>query len=258
MICSACTDKGQKRSNNQDSYAVKKYTDKTYLAVVCDGMGGVKGGEEASQIACDAFIQAVDKCITPYLKNRQKQIGTSEIKRMLVKGIDLANEQVYLKAKQSSDRKGMGTTIVAALVIDRTAFCLNVGDSRLYLLKGSQIRQVTKDHSYVQYLIDMGQMTPEEAESSSHKNIITRAVGTEVSVEPDIYMERLDENSFMLLCTDGLTNMVDNATICDIVSSDKTSKQIGQIELDLKARRLIDTANENGGNDNITAVLLRI
>ena len=258
MICASYTDKGQKRSNNQDYLAVKKYTEKTYLAVVCDGMGGVKGGEEASQIACDAFVEAIDKCLTPYLKNRQKQIGTSEIKRMLVKGIDLANERVYLKAKQSYDHKGMGTTIVAALVIDKVAFCLNVGDSRLYLLKGSSIKQVTKDHSYVQYLIDMGQMTPEEAESSSHKNIITRAVGTEVSVEPDIYLERLEEGSFILLCTDGLTNMVDNATICDIVSSDKNTKNIGQVELDIKARLLIDTANENGGNDNITAVLLRV
>ncbi|MBQ7353708.1 MAG: Stp1/IreP family PP2C-type Ser/Thr phosphatase [Clostridia bacterium] len=257
MICSANTDKGQKRSNNQDCYAVRKYTEKTYLAVVCDGMGGVRGGEEASQIACEAFVKTIDKCITPYLKNRQKQIGTSEIKRMLVKGIDLANEQVYLKSKQNPDHKGMGTTIVAALIIDKTAFCLNVGDSRLYLVKGTNIRQVTKDHSYVQYLIDMGQLTPEEAETSSNKNIITRAVGTEVSVEPDIYLERLEENSFMLLCTDGLTNMVDNATICDIVSGDKANKQIDQIELDLKTRKLIDTANENGGTDNITAVLLR-
>lgn len=258
MICASYTDKGQKRSNNQDYLAVKKYTEKTYLAVVCDGMGGVKGGEEASQIACDAFIEAIDKCLTPYLKNRQKQIGTSEIKRMLVKGVDLANERVYLKAKQSYDHKGMGTTIVAALVIDKVAFCLNVGDSRLYLLKGSNIRQVTKDHSYVQYLIDMGKMTPEEAESSSHKNIITRAVGTEISVEPDIYLERLEEGSFMLLCSDGLTNMVDNATICDIVSGDRSFNHIGQVELDIKARKLIDTANENGGNDNITAVLLKI
>ena len=257
MICSTQTDKGQKRSNNQDYCAVKKYTEKTYLAVVCDGMGGVKGGEEASKIACDAFVAAVDKWITPYLKNRQKQIGTSEIKRMLVKGVDLANEQVYLKAK-NTDNKGMGTTIVAALIIDKTAFCLNVGDSRIYQIKGNSIKQVTKDHSYVQYLIDIGQMTPEEAESSSRKNIITRAVGTEISVEPDVYMEKLEENSFLLLCTDGLTNMVDNATICDIVSGDRQGKQIGQIELDLKARRLIDTANENGGYDNVTAVLVRI
>ena len=152
----------------------------------------------------------------------------------------------------------MGTTIVAALIIDKTAFCLNVGDSRIYQIKGNSIKQVTKDHSYVQYLIDIGQMTPEEAESSSRKNIITRAVGTEISVEPDVYMERLEENSFLLLCTDGLTNMVDNATICDIVSGDRQGKQIGQIELDLKARRLIDTANENGGYDNVTAVLVRI
>ncbi|MBQ7906419.1 MAG: Stp1/IreP family PP2C-type Ser/Thr phosphatase [Clostridia bacterium] len=256
MICSANTNKGQKRSMNQDSYVIRRYTEKTYLCVVCDGMGGVKGGEEASQIACEAFVETIDNWITPYLKNRQKQIGTSEIKRVLIKGVDIANEQVYLKSKQNAAHKGMGTTMVAALVFDKTAFCLNVGDSRIYYLKGNFIEQITKDHSYVQYLIDMGQLTPEEAENSSNKNIITRAIGTEISVEPDLYMQKLDEGGFLLLCTDGLTNMVDDATICDIVSSEKT--KLDQIGLDLKTRILIDTANENGGHDNITAVLVRV
>ena len=257
MICSASTNKGRKRSNNQDSYIVRKYTEKTYLAVVCDGMGGVSGGEEASQAAAEAFVHTVDRYIAPFLKNREKQIGTTEIKRMLANAVDLANEQVYLRSKQTPAHKGMGTTIVAAFVVDKTAFCLNVGDSRIYALKGSSIKQITKDHSYVQYLIDMGQMTAEEAESSANKNIITRAVGTEISVEPDLYTEKLEAGSFLLLCTDGLTNMVDNATICDIVSNEK-GKKVDQIELDLKIRRLIDTANENGGHDNITAVLIRI
>ena len=104
----------------------------------------------------------------------------------------------------------------------------------------------------------MSALTPTEAERSSQKNIITRAVGTETRVEGDIYMKKLEEGSFLLLCSDGLTNMVDNATICDIVSNERNASRVDQVELDLKVRRLIDTANENGGHDNITAVLVRI
>ncbi len=258
MICSADSNKGQKRSTNQDSYLVRKYTERTYLAVVCDGMGGVKGGEEASQIACEAFVKTIDKWIAPYLKDRSQKIGITEVKRILAKGADLANEQVYLRAKQDPSLKGMGTTLVGMLILEQTAFVINIGDSRLYYLKGNSIKQVTKDHSYVQYLIDIGQLVEEGAASNSNKNIITRAVGTEVSCDPDIYTQKLDPGAFVLLCTDGLTNMVDNATICDIVSNDKNSKKLDQVEIDLKVRRLIDTANENGGVDNITAVLIRI
>ncbi len=258
MICSASTNVGMKREINQDNFMIRKYTDKTTLCVVCDGMGGIKGGEEASKIAAESFVQAVDQFIIPYLKNKQRQVSTSDIKRALVKGVDIANEKVYIAAKKSVNHKGMGTTLVGALIIDKVVFAINVGDSRLYTLKGSTVKQVTKDHSYVQYLVDMGQMTREEAESSSHKNIITRAVGTEVSVEGDIFTVRLEEGSYLLFCTDGLTNMVDNATICDIVSNERNASRVDQVELDLKVRRLIDTANENGGHDNITAVLVRI
>lgn len=258
MICSADTNVGMKRSNNQDNFMLRKYTEKTTLCVVCDGMGGMKGGEEASAIAAEAFVHTVDQFIIPFLKNRKKQVSTSDIKRALARGVDIANERVYLAAKKSVDHKGMGTTLVGALIIDKVLFCINVGDSRLYSLKGSSIKQITKDHSYVQYLVDMGQMTKEEAERASNKNIITRAVGTEVFVEGDIYTAKLEEGSYLLFCSDGLSNMVDNATICDIVSNERNSSRVDQVELDLKVRRLIDTANENGGHDNITAILVRI
>ena len=258
MICSADTNVGMKRSINQDNFVLRKYTEKTMLCVVCDGMGGIKGGEEASRIAAEAFARTVDQFIFPYLKDRSKQVSTSDIKRALARGVDIANEKVYLTAKQSRDHKGMGTTLVGALIIDKVVFAINVGDSRLYSMKDNTIAQITKDHSYVQYLIDMGQMSPEEAEESSQKNIITKAVGTEPRVEGDIYMKRLDEGSFLLFCSDGLTNMIDNATICDIVSNDPHSSTLDQVALDLKIKRLIDTANQNGGHDNITAILVRI
>lgn len=258
MICSADTNVGMKREINQDNFMLRKYTEKTTLCVVCDGMGGIKGGEEASLIAAKEFVRTVDQFIIPYLKNRDRQVSTSDIKRALARGVDLANEKVYLAAKNSTEHKGMGTTLVGALIIDKVLFCINVGDSRLYSLKGSSIKQITKDHSFVQYLIDQGKITKEEAERSSKKNIITRAVGTEIFVEGDIYTARLEEGSYLLFCTDGLTNMVDEATICDIVSNERNASRVDQVELDLKVRRLIDTANENGGSDNITAILVRI
>ncbi|MBQ3040171.1 MAG: Stp1/IreP family PP2C-type Ser/Thr phosphatase [Clostridia bacterium] len=258
MICSASTNTGMRRSNNQDNFMLRKYTEKTTLCVVCDGMGGAKGGEEASKIAAESFVHTVDQFIIPYLKNRDKQASTSDIKRALAKGVAVANENVYIAAKQSKDHKSMGTTLVGALIIDRNIFAINVGDSRLYTLNGDTIRQITKDHSYVQYLIDMGAMSKEEAENSTHKNIITRAVGTDISVEGDIYTAKLEEGSFLLFCTDGLTNMVDNEEICNIVSNERNPSKLDQVELDLKVRRLIDTANKNGGYDNITAVLIRM
>lgn len=258
MICSASTNVGMKRSINQDNFMLRKYTEKTTLCVVCDGMGGVKGGEVASKIAAEAFVRTVDQFLIPCLKNRDKQVSTSDIKRALARGVDIANEKVYLAAKQSKEHKGMGTTLVGALIIDKVVFAINVGDSRLYSMKDNTITQISKDHSYVQYLIDKGQMTPEEAEMSSQKNIITRAIGTDVRVEGDIYMKKLEEGSFLLLCSDGLTNMVDNATICDIVSNDPHALTLDQVALDLKVKRLIDTANQNGGHDNITALVIRI
>ena len=258
MICSASTNVGMKRSINQDNFMLRKYTEKTTLCVVCDGMGGVKGGEVASKIAAEAFVRTVDQFLIPCLKNRDKQVSTSDIKRALARGVDIANEKVYLAAKQSKEHKGMGTTLVGALIIDKAVFAINVGDSRLYSMKDNTITQISKDHSYVQYLIDKGQMTPEEAEMSSQKNIITRAIGTDVRVEGDIYMKKLEEGSFLLLCSDGLTNMVDNATICDIVSNDPHALTLDQVALDLKVKRLIDTANQNGGHDNITALVIRI
>lgn len=258
MICSASTNVGMKRSINQDNFMLRKYTEKTTLCVVCDGMGGVKGGEVASKIAAEAFVRTVDQFLIPCLKNRDKQVSTSDIKRALARGVDIANEKVYLAAKQSKEHKGMGTTLVGALIIDKVIFAINVGDSRLYSMKDNTITQISKDHSYVQYLIDKGQMTPEEAEMSSQKNIITRAIGTDVRVEGDIYMKKLEEGSFLLLCSDGLTNMVDNATICDIVSNDPHALTLDQVALDLKVKRLIDTANQNGGHDNITALVIRI
>jgi len=258
MIIASHTDIGMKRKVNQDYHITKKYSKKTSLCVVCDGMGGAKGGEQASKIAAKAFVNYMDHFLEEYIGNKDKQVTSPEIKKALLYALDLANDEVYRYSRSHMGMKGMGTTIVATLIIDKTIFALNVGDSRVYCLKGNKIKQITKDHSYVQYLIDIGQITEEEAQNSANKNIITRAVGTERRVEGDVYKETVTEGTFILLCSDGLTNFLDNEALCDIISNDYNARNIDEIGLNVRAKRLIDTANDNGGSDNITAVLVKV
>lgn len=258
MIIVSHTDIGMKRKVNQDSHLFKKYSNKTCLCVVCDGMGGAKGGEEASKIASKKFLEVMDNFLAPYIGNKNKQVTAQEIKKALSTALDIANESVYNYARTHIGMKGMGTTLVATLIIDKTVFAINVGDSRVYFLKGNKIKQITKDHSYVQYLIDAGQITSEEACNSPNKNVITRAVGTEDEVEGDVYKEVVTEGTFVLLCTDGLVNFVDEATMCDIVSNDYNARTIDEIGLKIRARKLVDTANNNGGSDNITALIVKL
>ena len=128
----------------------------------------------------------------------------------------------------------------------------------MYFMKGSRIKQITKDHSYVQHLIDTGKITKDDEAYSLHKNIITRAVGTEITVDPDIYKSSVSDGTFILLCSDGLCNFVNDETICDIVSNDYVIRQIDEIGLTIRARKLVDTANNNGGTDNITVTLIKV
>ena len=256
MICAANTDIGMKRNINQDSYILKPFSENTALCVVCDGMGGAKGGEEASKIASEAFASSVEEFIMPFVGTKEKSVHVNDIRQMLIESVDKANTAVYSYAKSHPSLKGMGTTLVAVLVIDHSIFAINVGDSRMYLIKGNKIKQVTKDHSYVQYLIDMGQLTEKEAETFPNRNVITRAVGTESSVVPECFRESASEGTFILLCSDGLTNFISNDEIRDIITKD--SKNMDQLTLNLRVRKLIDVANANGGADNITAAVIKI
>ena len=258
MIIASHTDVGMKRTDNQDYHITKKYSKKTSLCIVCDGMGGAKGGDEASKIAAKAFVSYMDDFLDLYIGNKRMTVTSDEIKRAMLAALDVANERVHKYAQGHIGKKGMGTTIVAALVIEKTVFILNVGDSRAYFLKGNKIKQITKDHSYVQHLIDLGQLTEEEALNSDKKNIITRAVGTEKAVDGDIYKETVTAGTFILLCTDGLTNYVMPDVMCDIVSNDYNASSIDEIGLTVRARKLVDKANDLGGSDNITVALMRI
>lgn len=258
MICTGNTDIGMVRNTNQDTYILTKFSEKTCLCVVCDGMGGASGGETASKLAAETFSEIVGDFIRPFVGKKDKGFSVNDVKKIMKRALMRANEAVYEMSKSTPSLRGMGTTLVAALVINNTVFCLNVGDSRMYFMKGPKIKQITKDHSYVQYLVDAGKIQKGGEEYLLNKNIITRAVGTEVTVDPDIFKSVVSDGTFILLCTDGLCNFVNDETICDIVSNDSVQKNVDEIGLNIRLRKLIDTANNNGGGDNITAVLIKV
>ncbi len=258
MICTGNTDIGMVRSTNQDTFKITKFSEKTCLCVVCDGMGGASGGEIASKIAAETFTQVVSDFILPFVGQKEKGFSVNDVKKTMKKALLRANEAVYEEARNNPRLHGMGTTLVAALIIGNTVFSLNVGDSRMYFMKGSKIKQITKDHSYVQHLIDIGKITKDDLEYQLNKNIITRAVGTEITVDPDTFKSSVSDGTFIMLCTDGLCNYVNDETICDIISNDFVSKTVDEIGLNIRVRKLIDTANNNGGGDNITVAVIKV
>ncbi len=251
MIYFGKTDVGKKRKGNQDSFGIYPLADNALLLAVCDGMGGIAGGDEASKLALLAFSEEVKTVCSIHSSDGKVIKDKVDMHILTENAAELANKAVYRASKENSELEGMGTTLVALLIIDGYAHSVNVGDSRMYRIKGDKIEQLTHDHSYVQYLVDMGKLTPEEAKNSTKKNIITRAVGTGDNLEADIENIELScdgEPEYFLLCSDGLTNMVSDEEILDIVSSDMGVEE--------KVNTLITKANENGGADNITAVLL--
>ncbi len=250
MILYGKSDVGMKRKVNQDSFVILEYAENATLIVVCDGMGGNAGGSEASRIASETFCGSVKNFLSTFEKKDNKIIPKGEnVKKALALSLKKANDAVYTAAKSNDELAGMGTTLVAALFLDGVLYSVNVGDSRLYMVEKDKITQLTRDHSYVQYLIDLGKISPEEARSNAHKNIITRAVGTEPELEGDICAHDIptDDGRSFLLCTDGLTNMVDELEIENSVSS--------TVPIEIKVKALINLANNNGGTDNITVVV---
>lgn len=261
MFFYGCSDVGRKRRTNQDSYATVRLYDNAFLAVVCDGMGGANGGNIASALAVKVFVEQVKKQLAA-IKTGAAEGRTPDgatIVSVLVRAARRANEAVYFRAVEDEALRGMGTTLVAALVVNGILYALNVGDSRLYRICEGSLRKITKDHSYVQYLLDRGEISETEAEKAGIRNIIIRSVGTEEDVEPDVFSEPLTGEGFLVLCTDGLTNYVSEETLLKTVLA---PCEIGDItetdyELEDKTNRLIELANEGGGGDNITAVLMK-
>lgn len=234
----AKTDIGLKRESNQDSYAAGELSGSVAWAVVCDGMGGVAGGNYASSTA----VKVISERITT---SYREGMSASSIKNMFDSAIAAANITVFEESKAKPELSGMGTTVVVALVVDNTVFVSHAGDSRAYILSDGSLRQITKDHSVVQEMVDNGKLTPDEARLDPRKNIITRALGVDSVLRTDFNIENLNENDVLILCTDGLTNFVEPFEINELTCDGKFNDY---------ADRLITRANNNGGGDNITVV----
>ncbi len=232
------SDIGRVRKENQDAFWFSNPTETTGVGVVCDGMGGVKGGQEASKIAVDR--------ISEWFSNHSV---ASASKKKLIHFMQDCNRAVVDGAKDNSEYIGMGTTMVLAMVNEQSVTIANIGDSRGYHITNGNIQQITKDHSAVQELVDNGKITERQARIHPNKNIITRALGIESEVEVDLFDVNTTAGDVILLCSDGLTNMVDESEIQFEVS--------GGVFEDLP-QRLIDLANSRGGTDNITVVAIQI
>lgn len=236
----AKTDKGIVRESNQDAYAVGEFSDEVVWSVVCDGMGGAAGGNIASALAVKVIS---DKINASYRENMKD----ASIKNMLDSALTAANIEVYDFSVVKPELQGMGTTVVCAIVRDNQAYIAHAGDSRAYVVNRDEITQITTDHSMVQDLLSKGKITSEEAENHPNKNIITRAVGVDKSIKIDFAQVDLNDDDVLLLCTDGLSNYVSNNEILEIMSDGKHYAY---------ADRLVNKANNNGGGDNITVVII--
>lgn len=236
----AKTDKGNVRDSNQDAYAVGEFSDEVVWSVVCDGMGGAAGGNIASALAVKVIS---DKINASYRDN----MSDASVKNMLDSALTAANIEVYDFAEAQPDLRGMGTTVVCAIVRDNQAYIAHAGDSRAYIINSGNIEQITTDHSMVQDLLSRGKITAQEAENHPNKNIITRAVGVDKSIKIDFAQIDMQDDDTLLLCTDGLSNYVSNDEILELMSDGKHYAF---------ADRLVQKANSNGGGDNITVVIV--
>ncbi|WP_018132913.1 Stp1/IreP family PP2C-type Ser/Thr phosphatase [Effusibacillus pohliae] len=236
---------GLVRQINEDEFALHMDLDPYQVVLVADGMGGHLAGEIASSIA----VEVAGQELRQKLSGKTEEEAEPELSDYIVESILRANEEIYQRGRSSSGYAGMGTTIVASIVSPRSITLGYIGDSRGYLVTPKGITQLTDDHSLVNELYKNGQLTEEEVNAHPQKNILTRALGTDMQVEVDLIRTTWQEGDILLLCTDGLTNLVSNGEIAEVMS------QPGS--LDDKINRLIDRALEEGGNDNITVVALQ-
>lgn len=232
------TDKGRFRAENQDSFDICELKQGT-LAFVCDGMGGAAAGKLASDMASARFVA--------FARSGLEASRDSEAEDVLRQATDAANRTVYQTACGNPDYDGMGSTLVAAFFQEKAATIVNVGDSRAYRIAKDGISQITKDHSLVQKMVDAGQLTPAQARRHPRRNIITRAIGGETFVTSDIFTVRVRENDRFLLCSDGLTNAVEEAEIHRLILAAEDAASA--------CRSLLAAALENDARDNITAIV---
>lgn len=243
MIIGVCSDVGKIRGVNQDSFFFSDLKELP-LFVVADGMGGHNAGEIASNMAIETIKEILNKHYD-MLCNKEM-----EIPKFINTALDEANKKIHRMSTTNHSLEGMGTTITLGIIEDKELFIGHIGDSRAYLYRNNQLIQVTQDHSLVAELVRNGTISYEEAQKHPQKNIITRALGTQEDVKVDILSRQIEANDIILLCTDGLTNMVSEDKIKNILANSKDLQKSSEI--------LVTTANELGGFDNTTAMIIKV
>lgn len=252
MKWNGITDVGRKRLVNQDSYALIRMKCGCSVAIVCDGMGGAAGGGIASSIAKDVFLAEIEKLSEEYIASGFEAGAPGVIfPRLLGEAVQAANRFTYDLSVGDPGLKGMGTTLVCALIYKDRIYVCNVGDSRLYAFSKGKAKQITKDHSYVQELLDSGMINQRQAKESYRKNIITRAVGVSEKILADTFVLNTEDWDYILLCTDGLSNLVSATELQTILYQPEDS-----MSFERKNRCMVDLANDLGGDDNITSCLI--
>ncbi|MFN7723481.1 MAG: Stp1/IreP family PP2C-type Ser/Thr phosphatase [Rubrivivax sp.] len=238
----AAVDPGRARSNNEDSVAID---DVATLAVLADGMGGYNAGEVASNMATNFIHTELGR----WLREASAQASDAEVRRAMDICVDNANRAIFNAANANPQYAGMGTTLVVAVFRENRLLVGHVGDSRAYRLRNGRLQQITRDHSLLQEQIDAGLITPEQAAFSANKNLVTRAVGVEDTVLLETHQHEVQPGDLYLLCSDGLSDMLDDAGIAQLLQGDDSLEQT--------SRTLIDAANDAGGKDNISVILVR-
>ena len=241
IIAYAKSDTGKVREMNQDAYYISDSSSDVKLYILADGMGGYKGGEIASNLAI--------KCTKNYVENNFKDTpkDRENLIQLVASSMEYANMIVYEKSKENKEFEGMGTTLEVCLIYNNKIYIGHIGDSRIYRIRKDFMRKLTTDHSYVQKLVKDGTITKEEAEVHPKKNMLLKALGCNAFVEPDVSVKGFLKDDILLISSDGLTNMVKQEDIFQIAT--------GNIE---KApQRLIDLANQHGGMDNITVIIIK-
>lgn len=236
----AKTDVGSKRAMNQDYMYCSRNNVGSFqnLFIVADGMGGHKAGDHASKLCVERMVETI--------KHSEYNTPVS----MFEEAVDASNRAVYMEAQENIEYEGMGTTLVACTMQDETLYVANIGDSRLYIIRDGDIMQITDDHSLVGEMVKQGNITESEARVHPQKNIITRAVGIDETVQADFFEVDIVPGDIIMLCSDGLSNMVEDEDIEYIVRNSKSLRDAGET--------LVARANENGGTDNITVVLAKV
>lgn len=233
----AVTDRGRKRPSNEDAYG---FSVEAGVYVVCDGMGGAAAGEVASTIAVDEVLRFLTQ------RNPKNEVPLRDAAQS---AICAANEAIYSRAQRNHRLNGMGTTLVVLAVHERHVWVLNIGDSRCYRLRQGRLEQLTRDHSLVEEQVRLGRMTPREALYSPLKNVITRALGTQSQVTPDVFEMEAEAGDLFLLCSDGLTRELSDPAIRNLLSR--------ELPLEMLSAHLVEEAKRAGGHDNITCLLVR-